>query len=209
MKILGLTGNTGSGKSTVSNILDLHGGYIIDADEISHEVIRKGKTAYAEVIDLFGKDILGEDEEINRRKLGSMVFSNAKKLASLSRIVHRDVILSSLDIISKVNKENKNSFIVIDAPLLIEARMHHICDEVWIVYADADVRTERIMKRDGLDKEEAEQRVKAQTDFETLKKFATRVLYNNGDVEALQLQMKCALINFIKEPRRREHWEAL
>ena len=199
MKIVGLTGNTGSGKSTVSRMLELRGGYIIDADAISHDVIVRGADAYNEVLEYFGDKILDEDLEIDRKKLGQIVFSNKRKLNELSKMIHKHVINISQEKIRAMQKENMSSFIVIDAPLLIEAKMHLFCDEVWVVYADEDTRIRRIMRRENMNREDVVARVQSQTQYEELKKYATRVIYNNDEMEQLHIQIKYALLNFIEE----------
>ena len=199
MKIVGLTGNTGSGKSTVSKMLELRGGYIIDADAISHDVIVRGADAYNEVLACFGTDILNEQLEIDRKNLGRIVFQNTEKLKQLSAIIHKYVIAISKEKIKTTREGKVNNFIVIDAPLLVEANMHLFCDEVWLVYADEETRIERIMHREkGITREEVMARVRSQTQYEELKKYATRVIYNNDEADQLHIQLKYALLNFIE-----------
>jgi len=163
MKIIGVTGNTGSGKSTVSAYFEKQGGFIIDADKIGHEVIRKGTPAYSEIIDTLGTEFLDGNGEIVRKKLGDAVFSEFEKLRLLTYITHKYIIRECDAIIERVKRERSHPFTVIDAPLLFEAGMDGICDKIIIVTADEETRLGRIMARDGITREQAEDRVNSQT----------------------------------------------
>lgn len=198
MKILGLTGNTGSGKTTVSAMLSVMGACIIDADKIAYEVMLRGNPAYDEVVSLFGEDILDKSLEINRKTLASIVFTNKDKLTLLSEAVHKHVIKITKDVIDFASKKNKNSFIVIDAPLLIEANMHRMCDEVWLIYADEQTRIKRVIHRDVITIDQALERINSQTEYQELQQYATRVIYNTDNIDNLKLQVKYALLNFIR-----------
>lgn len=183
-KIVGLTGLIGSGKSTVSAILGQNGAYVIDADEISHDVILRGNPAYGEIIGVFGEGILNDEGEIDRKSLGGIVFSDRKLLDTLTKIVHKYVIIEC----NRLINENKGNYdiIVLDAPLLIEANLHTVCDETWLVDASREARKERIMARDGLGETEAEARINARAGIEALLPYVDRIIENNGTPESLK-----------------------
>lgn len=179
---IGLMGNSGAGKSTVSEYLKEKSAFIIDADKISHSLMEKGKKCYNEVVKEFGEDILNEDKTINRQKLGSIVFNDKNKLERLNEISHKiivDEILRQKAEIMENPKEYK--YIIIDAPLLTETGLDKACDSVWLVYADYEERIKRIIKRDNISRERAEERFKNQTSFEKLKAFANEIFDNTAE----------------------------
>ncbi|HOA82298.1 MAG TPA: dephospho-CoA kinase [Defluviitaleaceae bacterium] len=185
MKVIGITGGSGSGKSTVASLLSqITSAYIINADKIGHDILKKGKAAYYPIVEKFGKSILNSDGEINRSKLGKIVFSNKNLLKTLNEITHPLIVQEILDIINEI-KTNTNSYkyIVIDAALLIESGLHEVVDEIWLVYADEDIRVNRIVERDGITKEEAKQRINSQMLWEELKKYGDIIIDNGKDKE--------------------------
>lgn len=192
MQIIGLTGNSGCGKSTVSNILCEFGAYIIDADKIAHDIIKKGNTAYIEIIKLFGNDILNQENEIDRKKLAEIVFNNKEKLELLTSLTHKYIIEYIKEDIKNILSSNLNyRYIVIDAPLLIEAGLHKITDKVWVVYADLNIRIERITKRDKITKQKAIERFNNQMEYEKLKSYADIIIENNdNDLNKLKETVK-------------------
>lgn len=192
MQIIGLTGNSGCGKSTVSNILYEFGAYIIDADKIAHDIIKKGNTAYIEIIKLFGNDILNQENEIDRKKLAEIVFNNKEKLELLTSLTHKYIIEYIKEDIKNILSSNLNyRYIVIDAPLLIEAGLHKITDKVWVVYADLNIRIERITKRDKITKQKAIERFNNQMEYEKLKSYADIIIENNdNDLNKLKETVK-------------------
>ena len=149
MKIIGLTGGTGSGKSLASLWLQKQNAYIIDTDKIAHDIILKGNPAYEELIAFFGVEILDKKGEIIRRSLGDIVFHDAEKLAFLNRATHKHIRKTIFDEIQKAKQQN-SPCAILDAPLLIEADLMQICDEVWVVAAKEEIRIKRIMERDGI-----------------------------------------------------------
>lgn len=187
---IGLMGNSGVGKSTVSDYLKEKSAFIIDADKISHSLMEKGKKCYNEVTKEFGEEILNEDKTINRQKLGAIVFNDKAKLKRLNEISHKiivdEILRQKAEIIANP-KEYK--YIVIDAPLLTETGLDKACDTVWLVYADYEERIKRIIKRDNISRQRAEERFKNQTPFEVLKDFANEVL-DNTDEDKTKLYSK-------------------
>ncbi len=180
MKIIGLTGNSGSGKSTVSKIFKENKGYIIDADEIAHINMKKGNLSYNEIIEEFGEEILSENKEIDRKKLGEIVFNNKEKLDKLNEISLKHILKTISEEVDKISKNPEGyDFIVIDAPLLIETGLNFIVHEVWLVRADKSILIDRISKRDNIDIEYAKNRLKNQTSQDELAKYANIIIDNN------------------------------
>ena len=187
-KVIGLTGTTGSGKSTAAMILKNRGAYVIDADKVAHEIIRKGKEAYNEIIEAFGDGILGDDGEIERKKLAAIVFTNKEKLEKLNSITHKIIVKRIEDEVNTKKAENYE-FIVIDAPLLIQTGLHKCCDSIWGIYADEETRTERIIKRDNISREKALERIRNQKGFqETIDKYANCII-NNGNGASYDMEV--------------------
>ena len=188
MRVVGLTGGIGSGKSTVSGILAKLGAKIIDADLVSREIMEKGKEAYNEIVDCFGKEILDKEGNIDRKKLGSIVFSDKEKLKRLNEITHPKII----DKIKKMIEEekDKNKVIVIDAALLIETGLYKLVDEVWLVVVDIDTQIKRVMERDGFSCEEALKRIKSQMPLEEKIKYADFIINNSKDLRKTEEQVR-------------------
>lgn len=178
--IIGLTGGSGSGKSTVAEILKQHNMLIIDCDKIAHEIILKGNDAYIELINIFGENILDSSKQIDRKKLGNIVFKDKGKLNLLNECTHKHIVNKVKEII-KENLNNKDiNAIVIDAPLLIEANLHTIVDEVWAVYADTDIRIQRLIKRDNITLEQAKERLQSQMSWVEMVTYVDTIIYNNN-----------------------------
>lgn len=175
--IIGLTGQTGAGKSTVCEFLRENGLFIIDCDKVARSVTEKGSKTLSLLAEAFGKDIILADGSLNRRELASRAFQNAEKTELLNSITHPAIT----DEINKVISEHKNENIILDAPTLIESGANKLCDKIVSVLADADVRKKRIVARDNLTPVEAEKRMSAQKDDAFYKEFSDAVIYNNAD----------------------------
>ena len=190
MKVIGLTGGTGSGKSIVSAFLQQNGAYIIDADEIAHGIIERGKPAYEELTNYFGGAILDQDRNILRKKLGSIVFTNKEKLDFLNRCTHKYITQEIDKQIAKRKKKQKDTCIVLDAPLLLEAKLENRCSEVWVVFAEEEVRARRIMERDNITYQEAKNRIGCQKNWDFYRQKANLVLDNSKDLQHLKRQLE-------------------
>lgn len=189
MMIIGVTGISGSGTSTVTQILAEAGGFVVSADALSHALMRKGQPCYSEITACFGETIIGTDGEIDRRALGALVFNDVKRLAMLEAILHPRVIAQTKMLIA----QSQAPFAVIDAPLLIEANMHTIGDSCWLVTAPHDVRICRIMARDHISYEAAERRLSARKGDAALRPYADVVIENDGDFNQLRKKTLAAL----------------
>lgn len=175
--IIGLTGQTGAGKSTVCDFLREKGLFIIDCDKVARSVTEKGSKTLSLLADAFGNDIILEDGTLNRRELASRAFQSAEKTALLNSITHPAIT----DAINNVISEHKSENIILDAPTLIESGAYKLCDKIVSVLADAEVRKERIIARDNLSLSEAEKRMSAQKDDAFYKEYSDAVIYNNNN----------------------------
>lgn len=189
MKVIGLTGGTGSGKSVVSKSLAEAGAVSVDADQIAHEIILKGEPAYQEIIAYYGTGILDEDGNIIRKKLGEIVFNDGEKLAFLNQCTHKYICAEVDRQIAAAKEAGTAIAIVLDAPLLLEAGLEQVCDWVWVVYADPEVRAQRVMARDGVTYELAKARIANQKSWEEYKQAADTVIDNSKDLAYLQGQL--------------------
>lgn len=203
-KVIGLTGGIASGKSTVSGLLKSLGAVIIDADEISREIVQVGKPALEEIKAYFGESYFHEDGTLNRKKLGDYVFRNGEALKKLNEITHPPIIE---EIKKRINFHQKNSdapAIIVDAALLIEMGMVSLVDEVWLVAVPQQVQLERLMEREKLGMGGAKNRIAAQLSLEEKRKFADQVIDNSGDVEDLNAQVLRIWEGLLLECRRRD-----
>lgn len=203
LTIIGLTGGTGSGKSVVSASLKKRNAYIIDCDRIAHEILLAGKPAYDEILEFFGSDVLDAEKQIIRRKLGDLVFSDSEKLAFLNRCTHKYIVLEIRKMLHQIQKTpDKYCCIVMDAPLLIEANLVPVCNQVWVVYAEESVRINRIMQRDQITYEQAKNRIQNQKSWEEYKSYADVILDNSKDAAHLEAQLD-KLLSSIKKTGKR------
>jgi dephospho-CoA kinase len=187
-KLAGLTGGIATGKTTVGNFFREKGVYIIDADLIAREVVKKGMPAWGMIKEEFGDEILGEDGELDRKKLGSIVFSSKEKIQKLNSIVHpfvRERMMAEIERTISMEKD-----ILLDIPLLFENGIHQWLRPVILVYAPLEVQIERLMKRDGLSREECEKRIKAQMPIEEKKKLADYIIDNSSDISKTKRQVE-------------------
>ena len=204
LPVIGLTGGMGSGKSTVSAILAARGGCILDADKINHEQMRKGRPMHHEIVRVFGTGILDERGEIVRRLLGMVVFGDEAKLQTLVDITHGHVLAETVLEMEALRQDDRGyKFIVIDAPLLIEANMQGMCDSVWVVTADDEMRVTRVLARDGLSREQVQARMRKQLPQYVLASYADYVIQNNDGVETLEKEVDVCLRNVLRgEPEK-------
>ncbi len=182
MKILGITGGSGTGKTTVSKLFSQRGFYVIDADVEAREVVKKGGGALAEIEERFGKVVINADGTLNRGALADIVFKNADKLTLLNAVTHKYITERIDNLLAECTAE----WAVIDAAALVESGLDKKCDKVIAVTADFEVRKARIIVRDSLSEERAEERIRAQKSMDFYISAADFVIENNGDEEALR-----------------------
>jgi dephospho-CoA kinase len=153
--VIGLTGNIGTGKTVVRRMLEHLGAYTIDADALSHRAIAKGAPGYQPVVEHFGTWILTPEGEINRSKLGSLVFREPAAMRELEQIVH-PLVRKAVDVLVR---RATQPVIVIEAIKLLEGELRKACDSIWVTYAPQVVQVERLTRKRNISREEALQRI--------------------------------------------------
>lgn len=157
MKIIGITGGIGTGKSTVLNFLKQeYNAYIVEADRLAHELMLPGEAAYRQITDIFGTAILSTDGTIDRNRLGTIVFGDAEALRKLNAVIHPAVKQHILQDIEARKKEGNVKYYVIEAALLIEDGYKTICDELWYIYTEREERIRRLIAGRGGSREKWE-----------------------------------------------------
>ncbi|MDD5428154.1 MAG: dephospho-CoA kinase [Candidatus Omnitrophica bacterium] len=174
--VIGITGSFGTGKTFVASIFRSLGAKVLDADKIAHEVIRKGTPEYRRIVKLFGKEILTGKAEIDRKKLGKVVFSNAGLLRKLSAIVHPQVIKK---IKRSVENARKDEVVVIDAPLLIEANLNRLVDKLVVVKCSKRRQIKRCQEKSRMQKKEISRVIKSQMPLKRKTAMADIVIDNS------------------------------
>ncbi len=186
-KVIGITGGIASGKSTVTAFLREQGYPVIDADAVVHELQAKGGKLYQVLLAEFGEAILSADGSLDRAKLGQAVFADSKLRARLS--VLQDQIIRQELLDRRDALKQTDPVVFMDIPLLYEADYSGEVDEVWLVYVDRAQQLERLMKRNGLAVQDAENRLSAQLSLEEKRSKAQVVIDNRGAVEATLMQV--------------------
>lgn len=193
--IIGITGGIGTGKSTVLSLLkNKYGFTVFEADKIAHEIMNKGHEAYNKIVDSFGDGILNSDLTINRRALSDIVFHDRSKLNVLNEIVHPAVISKILSEIDNLRREKGTDRFVIEAALLIESGCDKICDSVWYIYADKEVRIDRLVKGRGMTTKQIASVMENQLDKERFIKNSDIVIDNSSTIEITDKQIEKLLV---------------
>ena len=184
--VVGLTGPIGAGKSTVAAMLRDLGAKVLDADALARDEQSRGTLGYSAIVQQFGTKVLGEDKEIDRKKLAEEVFADPQKLATLERILHPRVIARILEA-RKMLREGE--VLVIEAIKLLESGLRNICDEIWVVHAPRGTMLERLAAR-GLPRAEAELRLGSQATEEEFRSAADVVIENGADRDRTKEQVQ-------------------
>ena len=190
MKIIGITGGVGSGKSEILNILenDYHA-KIIQSDHVAHELMVPGAKSYDAIIETFGTEILNEDQTINRPVLGEIVFHDKEKLSLLNSITHKNVDEEILSRIEKFKQEEPGGLLVIESALLVGAGYEKKFDQLWYIYTKEEVRYERLKASRGYSDEKIAQMINKQQSEEEFKQLASHVIDNSGKLEETKAQI--------------------
>ncbi|MDX9873259.1 MAG: dephospho-CoA kinase [Clostridia bacterium] len=181
-RIIGLTGGIASGKSLISGKLKEWGAMIIDADEIARALTGPDSPALREIRRSFGDEVFNADGTLSRKKLGTMVFNSVEARNRLNGLLH-PLVQTEIKRQLAENKEKDWPLLVIDAPLLLEAGLEKMTDEVWVVALDEQEQVRRLMARDALTREEASRRLAAQMPLKEKLQYADRIIDNNGSME--------------------------
>jgi dephospho-CoA kinase len=181
--VVGLTGGIASGKSTVSCYLRELGAKIIDADVLARELVLPHSPAWQEIVNHFGAEILTKDGFLQRKKLGEIIFQSPTERKVLNKILHPKIKDKTIELIKLFRQKKDFPLLVIDAPLLIEAEMTEMVDEVWVVAIPEELQLQRLKARDNLSTLEAQKRIATQMSLQEKLKFASRVIDNSGSRE--------------------------
>ncbi|MFQ5455207.1 MAG: dephospho-CoA kinase [Nitrospirota bacterium] len=182
MSLIGLTGGIASGKSTIALLFKEAGAYVIDVDKIAHNIILPVTCVWRKIVDNFGEDILNENNTINRRKLGDIIFDDPEKREELNNIVHPAIFMEGENQRKEIIKNDPNAIIIYDAALLIETGANEFMDRIILVYTDKKTQLKRIMERDNLSRREALQRIKAQMPLDEKKRYADYLINSSRTI---------------------------
>ncbi len=196
---IGLTGSIASGKSTVSKRLLALGAHVLDADRIAREVVEPGTEGLSRIVSAFGKEVLLPDGSLDRKKLAARVFGNDAALGVLNGITHPLVIDTMRSRSDELEKTDQKAVVIWDMPLLIECGAYREMDLVWLVAADREVRIARVMVRDNCTREHALLRMAAQMPQEDKLSYADTVIFNDGSMEELHVQVDRAYQRLFEE----------
>ena len=189
MKVIGLTGGIGSGKSTVSQFLQELGAVVLDADKVGHEAYLPGTETWQELVAAFGEEILTPDGNIDRKKLGGIVFSNPESLKRLNQIVHPRMFEMMKARIEEYRQQGVK-VVVLEAAILLEANWTPLVDEIWVTVASELAVVERAKERTGLPEEQILARIRSQLSVEERTKHADVVIHNDGNLDELQKKVR-------------------
>ncbi len=191
---LGLTGGIATGKSTAASILERFGAHVIEADEISRKILEKDGKAYEEVVAAFGGEILTEEGRINRDKLGEIIFNDSRQRQKLEKITHPYIIKN---LKKRLAARNYSRDTVAVVPLLYEAQLQHLFEEVWVISCSEEEQISRLKNRDRLDSSQACSRLSAQMNLKDKEAKADQVIKNEGSLKELEDKLKKAWENWM------------
>ena len=183
MKVIGITGGVGAGKSAILNYLkEKHHAVVVEADKIGHLLMEPGGACYYSIVEKFGSSILNGDQTINRGKLGKIVFADESLLNELNKIIHPRVKSHIVSEIAKERAYHRTNYFVVEAALLIEDHYDVICDEMWYIHTDADIRAKRLKETRGYDDEKIADIMANQRSPEEFRSACQAAIDNSGDL---------------------------
>jgi len=188
MNIIGITGTSGAGKSTICEILEReYDVRIINADKVARKLSKKGTKYLEEISNKFGKDILDEQGELKRKKLADIIYSSSKKREELNNCTFKYI---KKEILNLIKKENEVFTIIIDAPLLFECELDKLCNVIIGVISKKELQIERIVARDNIDYEHAEKRINAQASNQKYISKCDEIIENNNNINDIEEKIK-------------------
>ncbi len=188
MRVLGLTGGIGSGKSVVASMFKQLGAEVVDADQLAREVVEPGQPALAEIASAFGRDIIGDDGRLDRGKLAAIIFADAAARARLNAITHPRIRERMEEEVAR--RADRPGLLLLDIPLLYENARTSAVEKVIVVWVDADTQLRRLEERNGLSEAEARQRVASQMPLDEKRARADIVIDNSGRQEETRRQVE-------------------
>ncbi len=192
MRVIGITGGVGAGKSEVLQIIKENCDcFILIADQVAHEVMKKGFQSYEALVTLLGEEILDETQEIDHKRMAARIFAKGagKLLKQVNAIIHPAVKSYILHLIEEKRQEGAVRYFFIEAALLIEDGYTEICDELWYIYASKEVRTNRLMELRGYSRQKVRQIMERQSEEAVFLKNCKIVINNDGDLESTKQQI--------------------
>lgn len=181
MKVIGITGGVGAGKSAILSYLkEKHGAMIVEADKVGHLLMEPGGACYYSIVEKFGSSILNGDQTIDRGKLGKIVFADARLLDALNKIIHPRVKSHIVSEIAKERAYHRTKYFVIEAALLLEDHYDVICDEIWYIDTDAETRAKRLKASRGYDDEKISGIMANQKSPDEFRKACQVLIDNSG-----------------------------
>ena len=191
--VIGLTGSIGTGKSVVRRMLEHLGAYGIDADALGHRAMAKGAPGYEPVVEMFGRYVLTPDEQVDRQKLGQLVFNDPQALVSLESIIH-PLVLQAVDLLTR---RVPQKVVVIEAIKLLETDLADICDGIWVVYTPPEIQLARLMQNRKMGEKQARQRIASQVPQESRFTRASVIIKNVATIEDTWRQVTDAWQKYI------------
>jgi len=190
LQVLAITGSFAGGKTTCARMFKKLDASVVDADKIYHQLIRPQRPLYKSIVSVFGREILNKNKQIDRKRLGKIVFNNRRSLKRLSSITHLAVIRKMKSEISRLKKAASGEIIVIDAPLLIEPGLAKMADKLVVVKTSKKKQIKRCKKQWGMSAAEATKRIKLQLPLKEKIRLADYVIDNNGTLQNTRKQVK-------------------
>lgn len=190
--VIGLTGPTGAGKSSVVTVAKELGFKVIDCDYFARIAVQKDSDGLKDIIKVFGNDILNADGTLNRKKMAEIAFSSCEKTELLNKTIFPHIV-------KLINKEINAPRVLLDAPTLFESGADSMCDEVIVILCDESVRKKRIMERDGIDEVAASLRIKAGKGESFYTERTNNIVYNDCELSVLSLKIQKLLIKLLEE----------
>ncbi|WP_205839168.1 dephospho-CoA kinase [Velocimicrobium porci] len=195
MKVIGLAGGVGTGKSTVATLLEKeYAAFVIMADKIGHLAMEPGTDTYEKIVVLFGQEVLNEDKTVDRKKVSDLVFSNPVLLQQLNQIIHPFVEQFIKNEIERIRKAGKYSYFFIESAILIETGYQSVCDEIWVVQTEELIRRKRLKQSRGYSDEKIDEIMAKQMGEKELCSYADKILINNGSIEEIKEQLENLLV---------------
>lgn len=198
--VLGITGSFGSGKSTCAGLFKTLGASLVDADRIYHRLIRPSEPLYKKIVSFFGKEILSKTEEINRKILAKIIFTENAKLKKIMQLTHPAIIQQMRTKIIQLKRASRTKVIVVDAPLLIEANLLNLVDVLIVVKLDQKKQIARCKRRWGISGLAAKQRIKNQLSSRKKIELADYVINNNSTIKQTKKQVKAIWKEILRNP---------
>lgn len=196
--LIGLTGGIASGKTTVAEVFKSRGIPVVYSDQVYHEeIIKPGTVVWKEIVDYFGEEILLDNKEINRKKLGNIIFHSWWKRRKLNKITHGPIIRQTMKRARELELENQ--IVLVEFPLLFETKSEMLFDLIVVVFTDRKKQVERLMKRDQLSEQEACYRVHTMGSIRKYIRKGDIVIYNNNDLPTLEAEVDRVVTSLIND----------